>query len=247
MSPGQHSTGMLIRLRVVNAGNYTIPTSSVPPSTSPITTNNKDKTKTRKGAFSEVFLGVLSGRVPLFEINQSIEVQLNSSKSKNVFEVAVKRLLGHASESDRMDFFKEIEIMKKLEYNLHIVGMYGYVASKFVPLMLLEYCEFGDILHYVHENSEIILNNPSEIKGLTSYSWQICDGMSYIASKNIVHRDLAARNVLLTKSKVAKICDFGLAIYSNETINPMQKGLLPLKWLAPECYTENSFSTKSDV
>ena len=84
---------------------------------------------------------------------------------------------------------------------------------------------------------------------------------SYIASKDIVHRDLAARNVLLTKSKVAKvqnslmqdrnleiqICDFGLAIYSNETINPMQKGLLPLKWLAPECYTENSFSTKSDV
>ena len=85
---------------------------------------------------------------------------------------------------------------------------------------------------------------------------------SYIASKDIVHRDLAARNVLLTKSKVAKvqnfilmqdrnleiqICDFGLAIQSNETINPMQKGLLPLKWLAPECYTENSFSTKSDV
>ena len=44
-----------------------------------------------------------------------------------------------------------------------------------------------------------------------------------------------------------QIGDFGLAIYSNETINPMQKGLLPLKWLAPECYTENSFSTKSDV
>ena len=45
-----------------------------------------------------------------------------------------------------------------------------------------------------------------------------------------------------------QICDFGLAIYSDETINPMQKGLLPLRWLAPECYTENSFSTtKRDV
>ena len=55
-----------------------------------------------KGAFSEVFLGVLSGKncivakfdeiislgkPPLFQINQSIEVQLNSSKSKNVCEV----------------------------------------------------------------------------------------------------------------------------------------------------------------
>ena len=57
-----------------------------------------------KGAFSEVFLGVLSGKncivaksdeiinlgkIPLFQINQSIEVQLNSSKSKNVCEVRV--------------------------------------------------------------------------------------------------------------------------------------------------------------
>ena len=57
-----------------------------------------------KGAFSEVFLGVLSGkncvvvkfyeiinlgRVPLFQINQSIEVQLNLSKSKNICEVII--------------------------------------------------------------------------------------------------------------------------------------------------------------
>ncbi|PAV80245.1 hypothetical protein WR25_11960 [Diploscapter pachys] len=125
--------------------------------------------------------------------------------------------------------------------------MYGYVASEFFPLVLLEYCELGDILHYVTDNSEHLMNSPSSIKELTSYAWQICDGMLYISSKDIVHRDLAARNVLLTESKVAKICDFGLAIYSDETINPMQRGLLPLKWLAPECYTENSFSTKSDM
>ena len=44
-----------------------------------------------------------------------------------------------------------------------------------------------------------------------------------------------------------QICDFGLAIYSDETVNPLNRRLLPLKWVAPECYTENSFSTKSDV
>ena len=77
--------------------------------------------------------------------------------------------------------------------------MYGYVASKFVPLMLLEYCELGDVLHYVYENSEIILvkysydiqksfnfqNNANGIKELTSYTWQICDGMVCILGSRI--------------------------------------------------------------
>ena len=39
----------------------------------------------------------------------------------NLFQVAVKRLQGHASDRDREDFCREIEIMKQLEYNLHIV------------------------------------------------------------------------------------------------------------------------------
>ena len=39
----------------------------------------------------------------------------------NLFQVAVKRLQGHATDRDHDDFCREIEIMKRLEYNLHIV------------------------------------------------------------------------------------------------------------------------------
>ena len=84
---------------------------------------------------------------------------------------------------------------------------------------------------------------------------------SYIASKDVIHRDLAARNVLLTNSRVAKvtlhdffcrkiriqIADFGLAIRSNQPIDVMQRGLIPIKWTAIEALKENAFSIKSDV
>lgn len=43
--------------------------------------------------------------------------------------------------------------------------------------------------------------------------FNVVTGLVYIhlVSGQCIHRDLAARNVLLTKGRVAKICDFGLA------------------------------------
>lgn len=32
--------------------------------------------------------------------------------------------------------------------------MFGYVASKFIPLMIMEFCESGDLLNYVKKNEE---------------------------------------------------------------------------------------------
>ncbi|PAV69205.1 hypothetical protein WR25_01548 [Diploscapter pachys] len=196
-----------------------------------------------KGAFSEVYVGFVSGRIPLFEISRNIEVHLHSNSKKDVVEVAVKRLQGHATDRDREDFYREIEIMKRLEYNLHIVSMYGYVPSKFVPLMILEYCKLGDILKSLTDNEENFKSGAIGIREITSFAWQVCDGMSYVASKDIVHRDLAARNVLLTKSHKAKIADFGLAIKSDES-DQVARGLLPLKWTAPEAFTNFDFSSK---
>lgn len=40
---------------------------------------------------------------------------------------------------------------------------------------------------------------------------QVCSGMKYLESKNIIHRDLAARNCLVGEKQSIKICDFGLS------------------------------------
>ncbi|PAV77722.1 hypothetical protein WR25_16368 [Diploscapter pachys] len=113
--------------------------------------------------------------------------------------------------------------------------------------MVLELCAMGDLLHYLADNELQFKENNQGLKELTSLAWQVADGASYIASKDIIHRDLAARNVLLTKTRVAKIADFGLAIRSDESFNVMQRGLIPIKWTAIEALKENSFSVKSDV
>jgi serine/threonine protein kinase len=73
--------------------------------------------------------------------------------------------------------------------------------------------------------------------------------MQYIASKKIIHRDLAARNVLMFGNFVAKISDFGLCCFMDESLTYVASTIenLPIKWLALESLTEKIFCEKSDV
>uniref|UniRef100_A0A915I050 Receptor protein-tyrosine kinase n=1 Tax=Romanomermis culicivorax TaxID=13658 RepID=A0A915I050_ROMCU len=77
---------------------------------------------------------------------------------------------------------------------------------------------------------------------LLSYSYQIANGMEYLASKNLLHRDLAARNLLLTDNHVVKICDFGLARHDENYQIKKLDVPLPVRWMALESILDQEYT-----
>lgn len=88
-----------------------------------------------------------------------------------------------------------------------------------------------------------------DTEGLLSFSYQVAKGMDFLTSKNCIHRDLAARNILLTKGRLVKICDFGLArdITSDSSYVLRGNARLPVKWMSPESLFEGIYTFESDV
>ncbi|XP_066522884.1 macrophage colony-stimulating factor 1 receptor-like [Hoplias malabaricus] len=88
-----------------------------------------------------------------------------------------------------------------------------------------------------------------DLDDLLRFSYQVAQGLEFLAAKNCIHRDVAARNVLLTDARVAKICDFGLARDIMNDSNYVVKGnaRLPVKWMAPESIFDCVYTVQSDV
>ncbi|KAF5317106.1 hypothetical protein D9611_003775 [Ephemerocybe angulata] len=103
---------------------------------------------------------------------------------------------------------REIEIMEALKHP-NICELREVFVEEDSPdiNLVLELIEGGDLLEYILSRGGL---NESESKHIT---YQLCNAMAYIHSKDITHRDLKPENVLLTRDDppIVKVADFGLA------------------------------------
>lgn len=158
----------------------------------------------------------------------------------------------NSNEEDRTNFLKEAKLMSKLNHE-HIIKMYGLCMDYNQPIILLELMEGGDLLGYLRKNRPTETTpSPLTMLDLLSICTDIAKGCQYLESIQFVHRDLAARNCLVSSwdasQRVIKIADFGLTrgVYSKSYYRK-DGGMLPVKWMAPECLIDGVFTCKGDV
>ncbi|XP_068676392.1 uncharacterized protein [Montipora foliosa] len=168
---------------------------------------------------------------------------------------AVKKLKRSATESDFKDLLNELEIMSSVGNHPNLVNLIGACSVDGPLMILVEFAEHGNLLHYLRERRKQNYEDMNEYTLEISSSERlriacdVCEGMNHLAIKKCAHRDLAARNVLLAEGMVAKVSDFGLSrdIYTDDAYEKKTAGKLPGKWMAVESLEQGVYTSQSDV
>lgn len=167
---------------------------------------------------------------------------------------AVKTVNDKASVTERIQFLNEASVMKEFNSH-HVVKLLGVVSKAQPTLVIMELMANGDLKTYLRlhrpdlEENIIEGRQPPTLKCILKMAIEIADGMSYLADKKFVHRDVAARNCMVAEDLTVKIGDFGMTrdIYETDYYRKGGKGLLPVRWMAPESLRDGVFTSQSDV
>nr|QIS94309.1 insulin receptor 1a [Pyrrhocoris apterus] len=165
---------------------------------------------------------------------------------------AVKTVNVQAADRDRIEFLNEASVMKAFSTH-HVVKLLGVVSQGQPTFVIMELMKLGDLKSYLRSHRPDPCDNPRanppSLKRILRMTAEIADGMAYLAAKKFVHRDLAARNCMVAEDLTVKIGDFGMTrdIYETEYYRKKSKGLLPVRWMAPESLKDGVFTSYSDV
>nr|DBA35950.1 TPA: Insulin-like receptor [Drosophila ananassae]DBA35951.1 TPA: Insulin-like receptor [Drosophila ananassae]DBA35952.1 TPA: Insulin-like receptor [Drosophila ananassae]DBA35953.1 TPA: Insulin-like receptor [Drosophila ananassae] len=179
-------------------------------------------------------------------------------------ECAIKTVNEHATDRERTNFLSEASVMKEFDTN-HVVRLLGVCSRGQPALVVMELMKKGDLKSYLRahrpeERDEAMMTylqrigvtgnvQPPTYGRIYRMAMEIADGMAYLAAKKFVHRDLAARNCMVADDLTVKIGDFGMTrdVYETDYYRKGSKGLLPVRWMAPESLRDGVYSSASDV
>lgn len=179
------------------------------------------------------------------EINRGSMGIIYKAKDKTLDEIVALKVLNDFLCQDPMAverFKREARAAKKLShpYIVRIHDMFETGNKRFISM---EYIEGTDLKRLISERTHVT----EEM--LLYYLMQICDAMAYAHKLGIVHRDIKPANIMITKSNVVKITDFGIAkILRGDDGTKSGTAVIgtPL-YMAPEQITGAGVDERSDI
>jgi serine/threonine protein kinase len=102
---------------------------------------------------------------------------------------------------------REIHILKRIHHD-NIIQLYEVIDTPNEIYLIMEFADGGELFDYIVANTRV--KEPLAAK----FFHEICNGIDYVHSMNVIHRDLKPENLLLVKTANdwgIKVIDFGLS------------------------------------
>lgn len=107
-------------------------------------------------------------------------------------------------------FLREAKMVQRLRHP-NIVPIYDVLTERNRPYMVMEFVEGRNLRDFVRVRKGLKVDESLRLIA------DVCSGLDYALEKGVTHRDLKLSNVLVSSRGRAKLVDFGLAGFSEET------------------------------
>ncbi|KAL5014733.1 hypothetical protein ScPMuIL_009003 [Solemya velum] len=170
------------------------------------------------------------------------EVSLGRHKRDRKQYVLKKINLKKASKRERKSAEQEAKLLSKLKHP-NIVSYKDSFEKDGYLYIAMQYCEGGDLYHHLKEQK----NAPLEERKVVEWFVQIAMALQYMHERNILHRDLKTQNIFLTKSKIIKVGDLGIARVLESSTDMATTLIGTPYYMSPELFSNKPYNHKSDV
>lgn len=158
--------------------------------------------------------------------------------------IAKKIALDALGEKEIEASIGEANLLKSLNHPNIVQYRHSYLEKR-VLIIVMEYCECGDLATVIKKKKE----SGGKFAEETIMRWfvQICMALNYIHNLRILHRDIKASNVFLTSSNCVKLGDFGISKVLEGTVQAAVTVVGTPYYMSPEVCQSKPYTLKSDI
>nr|XP_054751079.1 serine/threonine-protein kinase Nek4-like isoform X2 [Lytechinus pictus] len=163
-------------------------------------------------------------------------------KDKKQFVIKKMELL-RASKREKKAAEQEAKLLSKLRHPNIVSYKDSFESEEGFLYIVMGFCDGGDLYTRLKQQKTVAL----EERQVVEWFVQIAMALQYMHERNILHRDLKTQNIFLTKSKIIKVGDLGIARVL-EGNNDMATTLIGTPYyMSPELFSNRPYNHKSDV
>ncbi|RHZ83941.1 hypothetical protein Glove_86g227 [Diversispora epigaea] len=120
-----------------------------------------------------------------------------------------------------------LAILGKLKESKNILKFYGLSKVEDQDVMVFEWADYGSL-------QEVYLKYDIGWRSKIQTALDICRGLVFLQTCDILHHDIRCANIMMTKQLVPKLSNFKYARHNSQATTDIKEITNILRWMAPE-------------